>query len=318
MDMFMDVDGSALFDLDHVVTKDNKIYRVVGNLNRGDTCLGYNVYAPHRDGDRVYRGVHYRKNFIEDENLPADVLDTYEFISVANVVERHDPIESAKGNNTTFESTVWHDLYGELVTVFGVDNVGVFGSSMFGMHLTPEGNVRKDIDFVIQGINNAELLRQQLPGIRRRLGFSCITEQRQFQQYARYQRVFRNANNSIRSIIARRWTGLQLSDQVVTTIRLRDTAPVLPFELLTARASNPTPVEVSGQVVDADSSNLFPRKFTVAKDGVDIEIYTLWWKFSTPVRDGDLVTLCGNLITVDNRSVVLLTDFRRHWLKIHE
>lgn len=61
-----------------------------------------------------------------------------------------------------------------------------------------------------------------------------------------------------------------------------------------------------------------PQQLTVVKDGVDGDIYLVWWKFSTPVRDGDVVTLYGNLIMVDKQSVVLLADFCRHWLKLDE
>jgi predicted nucleotidyltransferase len=219
-------------------------------------------------------------------------------------------------NSATFQSTVWFDLYTELVRIFGDESVGIFGSSMFGLHLTPAGNVRKDIDFVIQGIANVEVLRQQLPKIREKLGFTSVTAERQLQQYARYQRIFRNKNNSIRSIIARRWTSLQLSERVVTTIRLRDPALTIPSELVTTPTKDLHDIVISGRVTDADSSNLFPRKFSVTTDHEHTDIYVLWWKFSTPVRDGDAVTLCGSLVTAKGHSVVRLTDFTRHWLKI--
>lgn len=33
--------------------------------------------------------------------------------------------------------------------LFGADAFGIFGSAMLGMHLTPTGHVRKDVDFVV-------------------------------------------------------------------------------------------------------------------------------------------------------------------------
>lgn len=99
---------------------------------------------------------------------------------------------------------------------------------MLGLHLTPEGNIRKDVDFVIQDATKIDILRRHLPGIREKLGFTEVTTERQVRQHDRYQRVFRNENNSIRSIIARRWTGLQLSEGVVTTIRFRDPRFTIP------------------------------------------------------------------------------------------
>lgn len=314
----MDSDHVTLLDLDHVVTTDGRIYRVVGNLDSSTHFLGYNVYSPCADGDRIYRGERYEKNFIEDDRLPADVLDTYTMVPIKEIAEHHDPICSAKANSDSFRSTIWFDLYMELVRVFGDKSVGIFGSSMFGLHLTPEGHVRKDIDFVVQGLSNVDVLRRCLPTIRENLGFTGVTAARQLRQYARYQRVFRNENNSIRSIIARRWTGLQLSERVVTTIRLRDSSLTTPVDLVTPSVDDVDEVVVSGRVVDADSSNLFPRKFGVVTQSGDLDVYILWWKFSTPVRDGDFVTLCGNLVTLDGKSTVRLTDFSRHWLRIDD
>jgi len=308
----------APLDLDHVVTSDGQIYRVVGNLDSRTHFLGYNIYSPSTDGDRLYRGQQYKKNFTEDAKLPVDVLDTYRLIPVSGIIEHHDPIASAASKRATFMSTVWFDLYAELVGVFGEGSVGVFGSTMFGLHLTSTGHVRKDVDFVIQGLGNVELLRQRLPIIREKLGFTVITTERQLQQHARYQKVFRNRNNSIRSIIARRWTGLQLSERVVSTIRLRDPSLMVPVALVTPSSDDSHDVVVSGRVVDADSSNLFPRRFGVITQHGQVDIYILWWKFSTPVRDQDSVTLCGSLLSGEMRPTVRLTNFTRHWLSIDD
>lgn len=304
-------------DLDHVVTGDGLIYRVVGNLDSRSHFLGYNVYSPNSHGDRYYRGVQYKKNFIEDERLPADVLDVYRLIKISEIVEHHDPIDSVYSNAASFRSTIWFDLYRELRRIFGPESVGIFGSSMFGLHLTPDGKVRKDIDFVIDGIENTGLLRQELPGIRKRLGFSEVSMERQLRQYERYRRIFRNENNSIRSIVARRWTSLQLSEEVVTTIRLRDPASIMPVDIVRSGSERPDTV-ISGRVSDSDGSNLFPRIFELITETGRLKVCILWWKFSTPVRDGDQVTLCGTMILTGNVRILRLTNYSRHWLRIDD
>lgn len=312
----MDSGTYRLLDLDHVVMKDNRIYRVLGNLASRSHFLGYNVYSPHPSGDRLYRGKRYKKNFTEEDHLPADVLDTYELLPKDHIAEHRDPIQSAISDNTTFQGTIWFALYAELVRTFDEKSVGVFGSSMFGLHKTPEGAVRKDIDFVVQGINNVPVLREQLPKIREKLGFTTVTPERQLQQYARYQRIFRNEHNSIDAIIARRWTGLQLSPSIVSTIRLRDRTVVTPLELVASSTSHDDNAELSGMVINADTSNLFPRRFTLVTNDDAVDVYIFWWKFSTPVRDGDKVTLCGSLVTSENGPTVRLTNFTQHWLSI--
>lgn len=311
-------DIATLQDLDHVLMNDGRIYRVLGNLDVPDRFLGYNIYSPYPEGDRFYRGRRYKKNFIEDEKLPTDVFETYELLSVRDVVEHHDPIHSAKSNDHTFTSTVWYALYVELVDLFGPDTVGIFGSSMFGFHLTASGTVRKDVDFVVQGLRNVGPLQRHLPRIRETLGFTPVSRERQIKQYDRYQKVFRNEKNTIRSIIARRWSGLQLSEDVVTTLRLRDSTVTVPVELTNQPSDSLKDVIVTGRVMQADRSNLFPRRFTLVTDhDGDRDIYIFWWKFSTPVQDGDRITLCGSLLTVNGQPVVRLTSFTRHWLNIH-
>jgi hypothetical protein len=83
---------------------------------------------------------------------------------------------------------------------------------MLGMHLTPAGTVRKDVDFVIERAGNIPLLREHLPAIRSKLGFTEVTGARQGRQYERYRQVFRNDNNSTDLVIARRRTALQAAE----------------------------------------------------------------------------------------------------------
>lgn len=305
----------AILDMDHVVTRDGNVYRVVGNLDSRDYFLGYNVYSPDPDGDRLYRTRRYRKNLIEDEQLPADALDTYRLIAVDQILEHHDPIAAASSTVESLRSTVWFDLYMELAQIAGRESVGIFGSSMFGLHLTAQGTVRKDVDFVLQDLPNIQTLREALPGIRQRLGFTPISRERQLRQHTRYERIFRNRNNSIQTIISRRWAGLQLSDDVVTTVRLRSPTAALPIGLTVSTPSG-RDATISGEITDADNSNFFPRRFTLRTAGADIEVYIFWWKFSTPVRDGDKVALCGSLFAGEEGSIVRLSNYTRHWLNI--
>jgi hypothetical protein len=314
----VDPDRVTLLDLDHVLTNDGQIYRVVGNLESQTHFLGYNVYSPCIGGDRLYRSQRYKKNFIEDATLPTDVLDTYRLVPIKDIAEHRDPVISAGFKSSTFRSTIWLDLYTELAGIFGHESVGIFGSSMFGLHLTPEGHIRKDVDFVIQGIENVELLRQHLPKIREKLGFTMVTAERQAQQYARYRNVFRNKNNSLRPIIARRWTGVQLSDRVVSTIRLRDASFTTSVELVTPLKTGSPDIVVSGRVVGADGGNLFPRRFGLVTPDGCVDIHILWWKFSTPVCDDDAITLCGSLVPDEIRRTVRLTNFAQHWLRIDD
>jgi hypothetical protein len=215
---------TAVRDLDHVVMTDGRIYRVVGNLDHSAKFVGYNVYSPDPVGDRLLRSTPYRKNFTEDDELPNDALDTYRMLPKARICEHLDPHTAATTRASTYADSPWAGLHAELNTLFGANAVGIFGSAMLGMHLTPDGTVRKDVDFVIEGTGNIPVLREHLPAIRSKLRFTEVTSARQGRQYERYRRVFRNDNNSTDLVITRRWTALQAPNGVVTTIRFRDAA----------------------------------------------------------------------------------------------
>src|SRR5579875_4223830 len=64
---------------------------VLANFREKEHFFGYNVYSPDVHGDRIYQGQSYRKNYREDEQLPHDVLETYEVLSRSDIVWRIDP-----------------------------------------------------------------------------------------------------------------------------------------------------------------------------------------------------------------------------------
>lgn len=313
----MSTHAAEVRDLDHVVMTDGQVYRVVGNLDHPAKFVGYKVYSPHPDGDRLFRGKLYRKNYTEDDELPQDALDTYAMLPKARICEHLDPRTAAAEQAGTFAETPWAGLHAELTALFGADAVGIFGSAMLGMHLNEDGGVRKDVDFVIEGSGNVPVLREHLPVIRSRLGFTEVTSARQGRQYERYRRVFRNDNNSTDLVIARRWTALQAPNGVVTTIRFRDPAARMPYQLAGVYPVQAKDITITGQVADADLGNLFPRVFRLLTGGYAYTVHLWWWKFASPVRDGETVTVRGSRRDLPGQDVIRVSSFTSHWLQIH-
>ncbi len=235
----------------------------------------------------------------------------------ARICEHLDPYTAAAETADTFTGSPWAGLYAELTALFGLGAVGIFGSAMLGMHLTPNGQVRKDIDFVIEGTGNIPVLREHLPAIRSKLGFTEVTGARQGRQYERYRRVFRNENNSTDLVISRRWTALQAPDGIVTTIRFRDPAVRMPCQLAGAYPVQARDITVTGQVADADLGNLFPRVFRLLTGGYAYTVHLWWWKFASPVRDGETVTVRGSRRDLPGQDVIRVSSFTSHWLQIH-
>lgn len=303
-------------DCDHVVTSDGRIHRVVGTLDDTAHFLGYNVYSPVPDGDRVFQGERYRKNF-EDTAGADDVFELYRLIHRDDVAEHYDPVTAGRDRRAALESTVWADLYDELAAAVGNNAVGIFGSALMGMHLTEHGTIRKDVDYVIHGDapSTATILAQRLPAVRSRLGFTTVTAQRQEQQRARYAKLFGHPNNSLSTIIARRWTALQHSPQVVTTVRLRDPAHTMPMSWVAPPTAELADVVVTGTVTNIDRGATFPVTFTLDSQAGPTTVVVFWWKLTTPVRMGDRVSACGAVLPGTN--TVRLSHFTRHWLTIN-
>ncbi|MCA1229398.1 hypothetical protein [Saccharopolyspora sp. 6M] len=310
-----------LLDGDHVVLHDGRIVRVLGNLDSSTHFLGYNVYSPASDGDRLYRGRRYLKNFLEDTRLPDDVLDTYELIDRDEIFEHHDPLRVAPELHATLDGTVWARLHDELAGLFGHEAVGIFGSALLRMHLNAEGKVRKDVDYLIHGdlATTVPALADHLPHIRRELGFTTITPERQHRQQRRYSTVFRHPHNSLAAIIARRWAGLQLSRDIVTTIRFRDPTHLLSFDVATTPTSELDEETITGIVTHAPYTATFPPTFTVTTNSGEVEISVFWWKFATPVRKGDAITARGSVLPSSRKhQFIRITHFDLHYLNIHE
>jgi hypothetical protein len=73
---------------------------------------------------------------------------------------------------------------------------------------------------------------------------------------------------------------------------------------------------VTGRVADADLGNLFPRMFRLLTASGSITVYLFWWKFSSPVRDGDTIALRGSLLDLGGQPAIRLSSFTDHWLQL--
>ncbi len=310
------------YDMDHVRIEDGRIYRVLGNFALDDgSFLAYNLYSPNTEGDRTFRGVPYTKNYTEDNTAPRDVLDTYEVLTPGDVVEFFDPINAAQAMNGTYDGTVWAKLYSRLTDIFGQDAIGIFGSALpgSGLHQNPDGSIKNDVDFFIEGLDNVGRLEQHLSKVREGLGFTDYTDASQQGILKSWSKVFRNPNNSLDAIMARRWSGMQLSDGdriVLNTFRFRDRGVRPPSQLLVAENIVKRNIRVEGVAVDASKGNLYPRAFTIESGGSQYPVYSFWWKFSSPVKEMDQVAVCGDVVDVEGREVLRLTNYEDHWIKL--
>jgi hypothetical protein len=129
--------------------------------------------------------------------------------------------------------------------------------------------------------------------------------------------VFRNENNSADLVISRRRTAVQAPHGIVTTIQFRDPAVRMPCQLAGAFPVRTRDITVTGRVADADLGNLFPRMFRLVTAGYAWTVHLWWWKFASPVRDGDIITVRGSHRELPGDPVIRVSSFTSHWLQIH-
>ena len=84
------------------------------------------------------------------------------------------------------------------------------------------------------------------------------------------------------SVITRRWTAVQAPNGIVTTIRFRDPAVRVPYQLACAFPIQARDVTVTGRVTDADLGNLFPRMFSLATASQTYTVHLWWWNSPAP------------------------------------
>ena len=67
----------------------------------------------------------------------------------------------------------------------------------------------------------------------------------------------------------------------------------------------------------ADLGNLFPRMFRLVTVGHTYTVHLWWWKFASPVRNGDTITVCGSRRDLPGPDVIRVSSFTSQWLQIH-
>lgn len=313
---------SQFYDNDQVLTDNGKIFRVIGNVESAEAFIGFNLYAPDPNGERTFRGESYTRRRVEDAPRPFDdALDAYGAVPKDRVVEHFDALKAAQDGNASFRGTIWHDLYKGLVDIFDEDTVGVLGSALPGLHLNEQGKVRNDVDFFIEGLSNIPVLESHLPAIRQEFGFTEYSAESEEKIRSGWKKVFTNPDNSYEKVMRRRWSGMQIAQDagrvVLNTFRFRDTEVHTSLDVVSRKNVISKNVSISGVTTDTTKANLWPRTFSLDSDAGALPVHLLWWKFNSPVREQDEVTLCGDLVELDGQEALRITNYNDHSIRIH-
>lgn len=310
--------------MDMILTSDGSWHRILGNwrsIHADDELPAYTLYRPSPVGDRSFRGVQYEKRRTPTSREVMDVRDTFIFVRRKEVIEHI----GARTNSTP--SASWaHTEWGYLYTFFqrvAPGRVGILGSSLIGdgIHCSTDSAVRNDVDFFIEGLDFVDTARASI-------GMLVKTDRAQPYSPAAL-RVMSNhwdgAHAKLRKamplFISRRWGGFEFfvnGRPVENTLRIRDSRQCVSIDLFRESSDSHT-VEVHGLVCNAEDANIFPRQFTLRSHSGTYRVVSLWWQLPSFVRNGDAVTVCGDLInSTEQVSSVRISNYRQHWIIVRE
>lgn len=179
------------------------------------------------------------------------------------------------------------------------DDIGVFGSYLIGFDIT------KDVDFVVYGNKNLEKVYKNIDLIKNRLNATSISPLHIEYQYNKHKHFYSDECDLFK-IIGRNWSGVQIKEGVLSTIRFIDIDhQVIPNiegekKKIICRITNGLP------------STAFPRRVPCEVNGEEYLIYSSNWKYQSFARTGDLIELYGKVD--DNKKAILLED-REDYIK---
>lgn len=305
-------------DLDYFQTKSGIIFIVRGNLHPDRRVLACPVYWPDTSGDRIsYAGDRYRKEIIEvadDDRINLTFADKSKFVPrngflvpLEQIIKRFDPRKCVNKFKIEFAGTVWRSIYDE-VSRSGVaeKDMGIFGSYLVGLYRNMSGEMVKDIDFLVYGLDNCILLKSKMNRILAETGLSPISKQHIKYETQKLGRMFSTEHNSFGLTLANKWSSIQIAPGILTTIRFvaRPGEIALPDTFFDPIAGEGI---FKGTIVDDFGLNFVPRQFKMMSGGKLYKVITYFWVYHQAVRVGQCIEIRANvhqsgLLSIDRYS----------------
>lgn len=185
---------------------------------------------------------------------------------------------------------LWSRMAGALLDLgIAAQDLGVFGSWRLGFETC------KDVDFIVYGRANQELLQASMETFKARLGLTNHPL-----NHARYQAEVHGARydpacNDLLLCLLNKWSTCGFTDQLTTTLRFVDPearSGALLEELLAGEEGTER-FRFTGVVSRAEGACYLPRTFTVSAGAVRYEVFSPLWIFHQCVKNNDLVTVTG-------------------------
>lgn len=266
--------------LDYILDYDDNFW-IINNITE-NTYKGYMIYKVSEKGK--YNHI-TKKNYIKqtDEKGIIEVPKKYKKI--------FKPYEFYIKNKQNLEG-IWKE-YVTLLNEIGIEDkdIGIFGSYLVGFDIT------KDVDFVIYGKNNLYKYYDNIDLIKERLQVTSISKEHILYQYNKHKNKF-NYKCDLLEIISRNWSGIELSNGVLSTPRFIDRNNV---SIPKKRGIDKV---INVKVIEGLCSVMSPRVAILEYKNEIYKMYSSLWKFQSFAHKNDIIEIYAN-IDLENKLIIL-------------
>ncbi len=277
-------------DCDYILDEKDQFHIVRGYWNNEKEILGNKVFSPLIDGERFNKITKKKYGKVIDDNiLPKKVY---------NMKEIFYPRERLKNSYLELKGTLWGDFLDAIVNVgIPIEDMGIIGSYLIGF------DISKDVDFVVYGRDNCELLRKNISQVKKFLNATSITKEHIDYQIKKHGSKF-SEFNTFDKLLCNKWSSIQMKEGLLSTIRFvykPDEIPDDPFSNKIIEKD----VEISGEIINGFGSNFSPRMFKIKVKYSFYDVATYFWIYQSCALKGMNISVKGdlrenNVITLDN------------------
>lgn len=275
-------------NLDYIQDLDDNFW-IISCIEK-NRYIGYIVYKVDSTGDR--------KNNITNKMYKKQMFIRY--IEIPNEYKRlFKPKEFYIKNKHTLTG-VWAKLV-YVLNEIGVkdEDIGIFGSYLIGF------DVIKDIDFVLYGTDALKLVYENINFIREQLDATPISLDHINYQYKKHKSNY-DIKCDIKQIISRNWSGLQLKQGILSTLRFIDYNNMCMPEKLGKEEI------LQCKIVDSLHTACQPRHAKVLVNNETFNLFTPLWKYQSFGRTNDNIEIRG-VIDYTNKNIIL--DNPNHYIR---
>lgn len=274
--------------LDYILDNDDNFW-IVNNMTNG-VAKGYIVYRVSEEGKINHIT---KKKYIKDNDNKG----------IINVPTKYKMIFKPRNFYKTHKKDlkgIWKN-YVEALNEIGIndDDIGIFGSYLIGF------DIKKDVDFVVYKRSNLNKYYKNIDYIKKKCNVISITKEHIEYQYNKHKIKF-SKECDLKEIIRRNWSGIELSNGVLSTPRFVD------LNKMSIPLKRGEDKVINVKVKEGITSAMLPRLAIVEYNKEEYEIYSTLWKFQSFAHTGDVLEVFAN---VDEKNKIIIIDESKYYIK---